>query len=113
VARPRARDDVFKAIADRSRRRLLDLLLERDMAVQDLVERFDISFPAISQHLGVLLQARLVTCRSVGRHRVYSARPRALRSVHQWTAKYEKFWAGRRRRLGEHLDAQSPRRPPP
>ena len=99
-----ARDDVFRAIADPSRRRLLDLLREREMPAQELASHFDMSFPAVSQHLSVLLEARLVTRRSDGRQRVYRARPRGLRGVHEWTAKYRRFWSGRLRQLDEYLD---------
>ena len=98
------RETIYKAIADPHRRRLLDLLLERDMAAQDLANRFQISFPAISQHLSVLLDARLVVRRSEGRRRVYSAVPRGLRAVHEWTGRYQQFWAGRLRSLGAYLD---------
>ena len=101
------RGRVFKAIADPHRRRLLDLLLERDMAAQDLAKHFQISFPAISQHLAVLLEAHLVARRSEGRRRVYCAAPHGLRAVHEWTAKYRRFWSGRLRSLGHYLDASA------
>ena len=87
----------------------IDLLMDREMTAQALADRFDVSFPAVSQHLGVLLETRLVTCRSDGRYRVYRARPRGLRPVHRWTAKYEKFWKGRLRRLGQYLDGRASR----
>ena len=98
------RERVYKAIADPHRRRLLDLLLDRDMAAQDLAKHFQISFPAISQHLGVLLDAHLVGRRSEGRRRVYSAAPHQLRAVHEWTARYQRFWSSRLRGLGHYLD---------
>jgi DNA-binding transcriptional ArsR family regulator len=94
----------FKAIADPSRRRLLDLLLERDIPAQELASHFTMSFPAVSQHLSVLLKAGLVTKRAAGRQRVYCAAPHSLQAVHEWTAKYQRFWSGRLRRLGHYLD---------
>jgi DNA-binding transcriptional ArsR family regulator len=98
------REKIYMAIADPHRRRLLDLLREQDMAAQDLANRFQISFPAISQHLRVLLDARLVVRRPEGRRRVYRAVPRGLRAVHEWTGNYQQFWAGRLRSLGAYLD---------
>jgi len=95
---------IFKAIADPSRRRLLDLLLERDVAAQELASHFHMSFPAVSQHLRVLLKAGLVTKRAEGRQRVYCAAPYDLRVVHDWTARYRRFWPGRLRSLGHYLD---------
>ena len=107
MVRARPGGSVFKAIADANRRRLLDLLMEREMPAQELAEHFDISFPAVSQHLSVLLEARLVTRRSEGRRRVYSAAPQGLRAVHEWTAKYQRFWSGRLRSLGHYLDRRA------
>src|SRR5258706_2694060 len=95
---------IFKAVADPSRRRLLDLLLERDIAAQELASHFEMSFPAVSQHLSVLLKAGLVTRRSQGRQRVYCAPPHGLQAIQDWTAKYQRFWSGRLRSLGQYLD---------
>src|SRR5438477_12968737 len=95
---------VYKAIADPHRRRLLDLLLDRDMAAQELARRFPISFSAVSQHLGVLLEARLVVRRTEGRRRVYRLAPNGLQAVHEWTARYQRFWSGRLRSLGRYPD---------
>jgi DNA-binding transcriptional ArsR family regulator len=115
MTRAPSAQSIFKAIADPNRRRLLDLLLERDIAAQDLASRFDISFPAVSQHLSVLLKAGLVTKRAQGRQRVYCAAPYGLQAVHDWTAKYRGFWSGRLRSLGQYLDrgGKSSRSSPP
>ena len=97
-------DAVFHAIADRHRRAILDLLVVREMPVQDLVARFDVSFPAISQHLRILRDAGLVARRAVGRRRYYRATPNALRDVHDWTAHFSAFWDDRLDRLGHYLE---------
>jgi len=104
MTRGRSAEAVFKAIAEPNRRRLVDLLLGRDVVAQDVASRFDISFPAVSQHLSVLLKAGLVTKRAQGRQRVYCAAPYGLQAVHDWTAKYRGFWSGRLRSLGQYLD---------
>lgn len=96
--------DVFHAIADGNRRKLLDLLAERERSVQDLMPHFEVTVGAVSQHLKVLLASGLVTRRKQGRFRYYRASPRALRDVHDWTAQYQKFWDERLDRLGAYLD---------
>jgi DNA-binding transcriptional ArsR family regulator len=96
--------DVFHAIADVNRRRLLDLLADGDLPVQELAGRFDISFAAVSQHLRVLHQAGLVSRRPDGRRRIYSLEASRLREVDEWTAPYRRFWQGRLKRLRSYLD---------
>jgi DNA-binding transcriptional ArsR family regulator len=95
---------VFFAIADPCRRRLLDLLVEGEAPAQALARQFDVSFPAVSQHLKVLREAGLVSRRAEGRERIYSLTPEKLRVVEEWTARYRKFWGNRLKRLGAYLD---------
>jgi DNA-binding transcriptional ArsR family regulator len=78
--------DVYKAIADPTRRAMLDLLAERERPVEDLVARFGVTWSAISQHLSVLHDAGLVTRRADGRRRLYRANPDPLKTVNAWTA---------------------------
>jgi DNA-binding transcriptional ArsR family regulator len=96
-----ATPDVFHAIADPNRRRLLDLLAEGESPAQQLAGRFTISFAAVSQHLKVLREAGLVASRPAGRRRVYRL---PLRTVDQWTSRYQRFWQDRLQRLGNYLD---------
>jgi DNA-binding transcriptional ArsR family regulator len=97
-------DEVFHAIADASRRKLLDMLAGGDLPAQKLASNFDISFAAVSQHLKVLHDAGLVRRRAAGRQRIYSLAPSRLREVDDWTAHYRKFWQGRLKRLRAYLD---------
>lgn len=83
---------------------MLDLLLKAERSVSSLVDEFDVSFPAISQHLRVLKRAGLVAARAEGRSRFYKATPAPLQKVHDWTERYHAFWRGRFRRLNEYLD---------
>jgi DNA-binding transcriptional ArsR family regulator len=99
-----ARRDPFAALADPTRRRLLDLLTRGELPVNDLAARFDVTRPAISQHLRVLRDANLVRETRVGRERRYRLHAAALRGVHDWVNKYEVFWDSRLRKLGETLD---------
>jgi DNA-binding transcriptional ArsR family regulator len=98
--------DVFHAIADPNRRQLLDLLAAGDLPAQDLADRFEISFAAVSQHLKVLRDAGLVSRRADGRQRIYSLTPDRLRIVAEWTARYRGFWESRLKGLGKYLDAK-------
>ena len=98
--------DVFHAIADPNRRRLMDLLASGERPVQELADDFDISLAAVSQHLGVLRDAGLVTSRPLGRQRLYRLQPAGLRVVDEWTARYRKFWQRRIRRLRTLLETK-------
>jgi DNA-binding transcriptional ArsR family regulator len=102
-----ASDQVFHAIADPNRRKLLDVLAGGDLPAQELASHFDVSFAAVSQHLKVLHEAGLVKRRAEGRHRIYSLAPLPLREVDDWTARYRKFWQGRLKLLRTYLDDAS------
>ena len=96
--------DVFHAIADPHRRQLIDLLAAGEKPVQALASDFDITLAAVSQHLGVLRQAGLVTSRAQGRQRWYKLQPAGLQAVDEWTARYRGFWKGRLKGLRATLD---------
>jgi len=96
--------EVFRAIADPTRRALLDLLRTSDRSVTELAEPFQMTQPAISQHLRVLRHAGLVRPKQVGRQRVYRLNARPLREVRDWTARYEKFWQPKLKAPGDYLD---------
>ncbi len=99
-------DEVFHAVADSNRRRMLDLLAKGETPAQELAGQFDISFAAVSQHLKVLHEAGLVSRRAVGRQRIYRLEPDRLRVLDQWTARYRRFWQQRLDRLGKYLDGE-------
>ncbi len=83
--------DVFRAVADPTRRALLDLLLYSDRSVRELAGGFRMSQPAISQHLRILRKAGLVRARRAGRRRLYHVNPKPVREVYQWAANYKQF----------------------
>jgi DNA-binding transcriptional ArsR family regulator len=103
MARPVAQPDVFTAIADPTRRRLVDLLGEGDRNVTELAGYFAVSIAAISQHLRILREVGLVVVEQVGRQRFYRLQPHALRDVHDWVAVYRRFWDERLDALEKHL----------
>jgi DNA-binding transcriptional ArsR family regulator len=80
--------DVFKAVADPTRRALLDMLGESERSVTELLQAFNCSQPAISQHLRLLHEAGLVDVRQVGRQRLYRLRAERLETIYSWAAQY-------------------------
>jgi DNA-binding transcriptional ArsR family regulator len=95
--------DVFGAISHPARRRMLDLLRESDRSVNTITGSFQMSRPAVSQHLRVLLDAGLVTEQRYGRERRYRLVPERLKPVQDWIAHYEMFWDDHLSRLQKHL----------
>ena len=111
VARKRARfvppaSDVFHAVADPTRRRLLDRLSRGESHVNALAAPFRMSRPAVSQHLRILRDAGLVVVRRSGRERLYRLEARRLRDVYDWVAHYERFWKQKLAALREFLDRE-------
>lgn len=106
--------DPFIAVADPTRRALLDLLSRGDAPVAELAAAFPISRPAISRHLRVLRDAGLVRERrggTDGRQRIYQITPAPLHRVAQWSLSYRAFWPANLASLKRHLEStvDSPR----
>jgi DNA-binding transcriptional ArsR family regulator len=99
---------IFQALSDPSRRAILKSLIPGEAAVKDLTARFDISQPAVSQHLTALKGAGLVKSRREGRCVFYRVNPRGVKPLVDWMAHYRVFWAehvDRLERLLEKMDA--------
>ena len=102
-----AEDKVFQALADPSRRAIFESLTRGEAAVKDLTARFDISQPAVSQHLATLKDAGLVSARRDGRCVYYRVHPRGMKPLVDWIAQYRAFWTervGRLERLLKSMD---------
>jgi DNA-binding transcriptional ArsR family regulator len=96
--------DVFTAVADPTRRSILDVLAEGDSAAGRLVELFPtLSQPAVSRHLRVLLEVGLVTVRSESQRRIYALRPERLAELDSWLRPYQRLWQDRFDALERHL----------
>ncbi len=95
---------VLEVIAEPTRRQILDLLCEAEMAVSDVVSELSISQPAVSKHLRVLRDAGLVQVRVDGQRRLYRLRPDPLRDLDVWLAPYRAMWSGALDDLERHLD---------
>lgn len=91
--------DVFRALADPTRRAVLERLMAAEMNVTELTANFAVSQPAISQHLAVLRQAGLVTERREGRRAFYRADTTGLQPLLDWVDRYRQFWPARIDRL--------------
>src|SRR5262245_42764358 len=102
-----AENRIFQALADPSRRAILESLAGGEAAVKDLTALFDISQPAVSQHLTTLKDAGLVNGRREGRCVYYRVDPRGMKPLIDWFAHYRAFWtehADRLERLLERMD---------
>jgi DNA-binding transcriptional ArsR family regulator len=96
---------LYDALADTTRRRILDLLRQGELPVNDLVAALGVAQPNVSKHLRALTEAGLVRARPEGRRRVYALRPEPLRELDVWLAPYRRFWADTLDALEARLDA--------
>jgi DNA-binding transcriptional ArsR family regulator len=94
----------FAVLAEPSRRRILDLLRERERPVGELVEELRVSQPAVSKHLRVLRDAGVVEARVDAQRRLYRVRAQPLREVDAWLEPYRALWSGSLDALERHLD---------
>lgn len=98
--------NTFDALADPTRRQILELLAHREQAAGEIAEHFPISAPAISQHLKVLRDANLVTMRVDAQRRIYALNPAGLAEVDAWMAQVRGFWSARLDALAAQLEAE-------
>jgi DNA-binding transcriptional ArsR family regulator len=99
-----AENKIFHALADPSRRAIFESLTRGETAVRDLTACFEISQPAISQHLAALKDAGLVKGRREGRRVYYRVEPRGMKPLIDWIAHYRAFWTEHVDRLEQLLD---------
>jgi DNA-binding transcriptional ArsR family regulator len=103
MARTPTTADAFNAVAEASRRDLLDALGTEEATVGDLVDRLGLSQPQVSKHLGVLRAVGLVVVRVDGRRHWYRVNGPALKPIHDWVATFERTWNTRLDRLDDLL----------
>lgn len=94
-------DRLLHALANPVRRELLEILFAQPMSAGELSERFDLSRPAVAEHLKVLRDAGLVADQPHGRHRIYRLSAEPLAELGDWLHPFEKFWRGRLAKLAE------------
>ncbi|MBS1501369.1 MAG: winged helix-turn-helix transcriptional regulator [Bacteroidetes bacterium] len=86
------RRDVFQAIADPTRREIINLVANRSMNLNAVADQFEVSRPAISKHIKILTQCGLITINQVGRERYCEAKLQKLNEVSEWVERYRAFW---------------------
>ena len=106
-------DSAFGALADPTRRGILERLGRSDAAISELAEAFDITLTGIKKHVSVLEAAGLVTTEKVGRVRHCSLGPRRLDDETAWITEYRRMLEGRLNRLGEFLERTKEKKCPP
>jgi DNA-binding transcriptional ArsR family regulator len=99
------RRDVFQAIADPTRREIINMLAHSQLNVNAIADNFDVSRPAVSKHIKILMQCGLVIMVQKGRDRYCSANLAKLKEVNEWTAQYSTFWNRKLDALGDFLDS--------
>jgi DNA-binding transcriptional ArsR family regulator len=104
-------DQTFGALADPTRRAILVRLANGEATVGELAKPFDISLPAISRHLKVLEDAKLITNERVGKHRHCRLKPEALADASNWLEFHRRFWIGSLERLDAHLKTSKEKKP--
>ncbi len=106
---PRLQEATFQALADPTRRAVLDLLRRGSQPAGQIANAFPVSRPAISKHLRLLRRAHLVRERREGRNRIYQLNPEPLRAVDSWIEQYRVFWAASLNNLKAFVEAEHAR----
>lgn len=95
--------DTFTALADPTRRQIIESLAAGESSFGDLADKFEMSRPAVSQHLKVLRDAGIVTARADAQRRIYSLTEDSFDEVEEWLGKVREFWSQRLNRLEQLL----------
>jgi DNA-binding transcriptional ArsR family regulator len=85
--------DAFEALADPTRRRILEMLADRELAAGEIARRFDMTPPAVSQHLKILRNAALVRVRHDAQRRMYALEATGLAGIDTWLTRYRRLWS--------------------
>lgn len=99
------RRDVFQAIADPTRREIIQMLAKESLNLNAVSDRFDISRPAISKHIKILTECGLITIHQQGRERICEAKLDSLNEVSTWVQQYRQFWEDKMDALEVYLAA--------
>lgn len=104
MARAATTTDSFNAVAEPRRREIVDVIGDRELSVNQIVEAMPISQPQVSKHLKVLNEVGVVKMRADGRRRLYRLDATSLRPIHDWVSGFEELWNERLDRLDSYLD---------
>ena len=103
TAQPAMIDGIFRALADPTRRDVLERLSERPTSVSELAAKHAMALPSFVEHLKILESCGLVSSRKVGRVRTYSLAPDRLRLAEDWLGTQRRLWEGRLDRMDDYL----------
>lgn len=101
------RRDVFQAIADPTRREIINMIARRSLNLNAVAEKFDISRPAISKHIKILTECGLINIKQVGRERYCEANLKSLNQISEWVEQYSEFWSAKLDALDKYLQAEA------
>ncbi len=104
MARAATTSDVFNAIAEPQRRKILNLLAQGERSVNEIVEALGLKQPQVSKHLRVLREVDLVSVREAGQQRFYQINSAGLKPVYDWVKPFEQSWNERFDRLADYLN---------
>jgi len=107
MARAATTSDAFNAVAEPRRREILNYLALQERPVGDIVASLGLEQPSVSKHLRVLRDVGLVHVRRDGRRMLYRANAEALRPLHEWTGRFERFWRHQLIRVKERAERKS------
>jgi len=98
------RRDVFRAIADPTRRAIIEMVASGPMNLNTVAEQFHVSRPAISKHVRILEECGLIDIRQQGRERYVEAKLETMNEAAQWINQYSRFWNAKLDALGKHIE---------
>jgi DNA-binding transcriptional ArsR family regulator len=100
----------FAALGDPTRRKIVEMLAAHELQAGEIARRFDMTAPAVSQHLRLLRDAGLVSVRRDAQRRIYALEPSGLAELDAWLGRFRRFWATRLDALERELEQPDPRR---
>jgi DNA-binding transcriptional ArsR family regulator len=109
VPRAATTSDPFNAVAEPRRRDILEFLAPRERPVNDVVAALSVPQPSVSKHLRVLLHVGLVEVRRDGRQLLYRTNAEALKPLHEWTGRFERYWRSQLLRVKARAEQPSKR----
>ncbi|SHF16541.1 ArsR/SmtB family transcription factor [Pedobacter caeni] len=101
------RRDVFQAIADPTRREIIDLISQQSLNLNAVADHFDMSRPAVSKHIKILMECGLIMIRQDGRERYCEPQLQKIREVAAWAEKYKTFWSQKLDALESFLEEEN------
>src|SRR5258707_1428332 len=105
------RRDVFQAIADPTRREIINMIAHQSLNLNAVADNFDVSRPAISKHIKILTQCGLITIKQQGRERYCQANLKSLNQVSEWVEQYRIFWTNKLGALGDFIEKENNTKP--